>query len=52
LIAQARSPAAGALLIERAGPHVTLVTLAAVAAINVALIAALWRLCRPAASVV
>jgi predicted MFS family arabinose efflux permease len=52
LIAQALSPAAGALLIERAGPHVTLVTLAAVAAINVALIAALWRLCRPAASVV
>jgi predicted MFS family arabinose efflux permease len=46
LIVQALSPAAGAWLIERSGVDVTMAVLTALAAINVALIAALWALCR------
>ncbi|MBI4275566.1 MAG: MFS transporter [Rhizobiales bacterium] len=46
LIVQALAPAAGAFLIERAGSHATLTILAAVAVVNVALIGALWSLCR------
>lgn len=47
LIVQALSPAAGAWLIERSGADVTMAVLTAFAAVNVALIVALWMLCRP-----
>jgi MFS family permease len=46
LIAQALAPSAGALLIERSGADATLAVLAGFAMLNVALIAALWRLSR------
>ena len=46
LIVQALSPAAGAWLIERSGVDVTMAVLTGFAAINVALIAVLWALCR------
>jgi MFS family permease len=48
LIVQALSPTAGAWLIERSGADATMAVLTAFAAVNVALIAALWALCRPA----
>ena len=48
LIAQALSPFAGAVLIERAGVMPTIAVLTALAAANVALVAALWTLCRKA----
>jgi hypothetical protein len=47
LIVQALSPAAGAWLLERSGADVTMMVLTGFAAINVALIGALWALCRP-----
>ena len=47
LIVQALSPAAGAWLIERSGADATMAVLTGFAAINVALIAVLWALCRP-----
>jgi hypothetical protein len=47
LIAQALAPSAGALLIERQGAEATMAVLTGFAALNVALIAALWVLCRP-----
>jgi hypothetical protein len=47
LIVQALSPAAGAWLIERSGADVTMAVLTGFAALNVALIGALWVLCRP-----
>ena len=50
LIAQALAPSAGALLIERYGADATMAVLTAFAALNVALIAVLWVLCRPGAS--
>lgn len=46
LIAQAVAPAAGALLIERAGSTFTIATLSVLASINVLLVAALWTLHR------
>ena len=46
LIAQALAPSAGALLIERQGADATMAVLTASAALNVALIAALWALRR------
>jgi predicted MFS family arabinose efflux permease len=46
LIVQALSPAAGAWLIERSGADATMAVLTGFAALNVALIAALWVLCR------
>jgi hypothetical protein len=46
LIVQALAPSAGALLIERSGADVTLIVLTGLALLNVALIAALWSLCR------
>ncbi|MFN3656229.1 MAG: MFS transporter [Pseudolabrys sp.] len=48
LIVQALAPSAGALLIERSGPDATIVVLTALALVNVALIGALWWLCRTA----
>ncbi|MBX9842820.1 MAG: MFS transporter [Xanthobacteraceae bacterium] len=50
LIAQALAPSAGALLIEHYGAHATAAVLTALAALNVALIAVLWALCRPGAA--
>ena len=47
LIVQALAPSAAAFLIEQRGADATLATLTALAAINVGLIAVLWRLCRP-----
>jgi hypothetical protein len=47
LIVQALAPSAGALLIEASGADATIATLAAFAAINLALIALLWVACRP-----
>jgi predicted MFS family arabinose efflux permease len=47
LIVQALSPAAGAWLIECSSADVTMAVLTGFAAINVALIAALWVMCRP-----
>jgi MFS family permease len=47
LIAQALAPSAGALLIERHGADAAMTVLAGFAALNVALIAVLWALCRP-----
>jgi hypothetical protein len=44
---QALAPSAAAFLIEQRGADATLATLTALAAINVGLIAVLWRLCRP-----
>jgi MFS family permease len=44
LIAQALAPAAGAVLVERIGAAETVAVLAALAAANVALMLALWRL--------
>jgi MFS family permease len=44
LIAQALAPAAGAVLVERIGAAETVAALAALAAANVALMLALWRL--------
>jgi hypothetical protein len=44
LIAQALAPFAGALLIERAGVTWTVALLTVVALVNLALVAALWRL--------
>jgi MFS family permease len=46
LIVQALAPSAAALLIEQRGADVTMATLMAWAALNVGLIAILWRLCR------
>jgi MFS family permease len=46
LIAQALAPSAGALLIERYGAGEAIAVLTAFAALNVALIAVLWALCR------
>jgi len=46
LIAQALAPSAGALLIERYGAAETIAVLTAFAALNVALIALLWIVCR------
>jgi MFS family permease len=46
LIAQALTPSAGALLIERSGAGETIAVLTAFAALNVVLIAVLWTLCR------
>jgi len=46
LIVQALAPSAGALLIETSGPHVTIGVLTLLALVNVALIGALWWLCR------
>jgi len=52
LLAQAASPFAGALMIEAFGPMPTVAALTVAALLNVALVAALWRLARhlPAAS--
>jgi predicted MFS family arabinose efflux permease len=50
LIVQALSPAAGAWLIERSGADTTMAVLTGFAAINVALMAVLWLLCRPSMS--
>lgn len=50
LIVQALAPSAGALLIERVGANATIGVLTALALINVALIGALWWLCRPTVS--
>jgi MFS family permease len=50
LIAQALAPLAGALLIEWYGAGATMAVLAGFAALNVALIAVLWALCRPRAT--
>ena len=47
LIVQALAPSAGALLIETSGADATIGVLAAIAAINLVLIAALWVACRP-----
>ena len=49
LIAQALAPSAGALLIERHGADATMAVLTGFAALNVALIAVLWALCRSSA---
>ncbi len=46
LIVQALAPSAGALLIEASGVEVTITVLTAIALVNVALIGALWWLCR------
>jgi MFS family permease len=46
LIVQALAPSAMAFLIEQSGVEVTMATLTAFAALNVGLIAMLWRLCR------
>ena len=46
LIVQALAPSAGALLIERHGADVTMAVLTGFAALNVALIAVLWLVCR------
>ena len=46
LIVQALAPSAGALLIEAYGADTTIGVLTVFAVINVALIGALWRLCR------
>jgi len=46
LIVQALAPSAGALLIEVAGVNVTLGVLTLLALANLALVGALWRLCR------
>jgi MFS family permease len=50
LIVQALAPSAGALLIERYGADAAMAVLTGFAALNVALIAVLWALCRPGAS--
>ena len=47
LIVQALAPSAGALLIEASGADATIAVLAALAAVNLALIALLWATCRP-----
>jgi len=47
IIAPALAPAAGALMIERAGVHATIAVLTAVALANVGLVAALWAASRP-----
>jgi predicted MFS family arabinose efflux permease len=47
LIVQALAPSAAALLIESRGVEMTMAVLTALAALNVGLIAMLWRLCRP-----
>ena len=47
LLAQALAPSAGALLIEHYGADATMAVLAALAALNVLLIAVLWTMCRP-----
>jgi hypothetical protein len=46
LIAQALSPFAGALLIQRAGATTTIAVLVAMACVNLVIVAALWRSCR------
>jgi hypothetical protein len=46
LIVQALAPSAFALMIERQGADATIVVLTAFAAVNVALIGALWMSCR------
>jgi hypothetical protein len=46
LIVQALAPSAGALLIEQRGADVSIAVLTAFAALNVVLVAVLWRLCR------
>jgi MFS family permease len=51
LIAQALAPSAGALLIEWYGAGATMGVLTGFAALNVALVALLWALCRPGARV-
>ncbi len=45
LITLALAPSLGALLIERLGPNTTIAILTVLALVNLALIAALWRLC-------
>src|SRR5262249_20746862 len=47
LIAQSLSPTLGAVLLEHAGADGTLAALTALAALNIALVAALWWCCRP-----
>jgi len=47
LIVQALAPSGGALLIEASGADATIGALAALALLNVFLIALLWSLCRP-----
>jgi predicted MFS family arabinose efflux permease len=47
LVVQALAPSAGALALERWGSEPTLAGLVTLAALNVALIAALWLACRP-----
>jgi MFS family permease len=47
LIVQALAPSAGALLIEASGADVTIALLTVLALVNVAVIGALWVLCRP-----
>jgi hypothetical protein len=47
LVVQALAPTVGAFAIERWGPEPTLAGLVAFAALNVALIAVLWLVCRP-----
>ena len=51
LVVQALAPAAGAFAIERWGAEPTLAALAMFAALNVALIAALWAACRPSSKI-
>ncbi len=48
LIVQALAPAAGALLLEHYGADATIAVLTAFAAVNVAAIGILWRMCRAA----
>jgi hypothetical protein len=49
LIIQALAPSAGAFLIDMMGANATIGVLTALALVNVALIGALWWLCRPKA---
>jgi hypothetical protein len=46
LIAQALSPALGALLLEHYGADATIAVLTCFAAFNVAVVGLLWRMCR------
>jgi hypothetical protein len=46
LIAQALSPALGALLLEHHGADATIAVLTAFAAVNLVVIGLLWRMCR------
>jgi MFS family permease len=51
LIVQALAPSLGALLVEHSGIDATIAVLTVLAFVNVAVIAALWSLCRPRLSV-